>query len=219
MIPQTPATIPKYQLITFRVLVGGTILMALLMVRGCVKAQERIAAARDASPIPAPTDLPNESVTVALANDADDSILLDQQQMALPKEGSIRAQEILRRVLANYAAPASLHPLPGGPAITAVYFVSEPVSLGPVAGDLAVIDLKSGYLGQHPSGIESETLTLESLIGTLHANFPEIGRVRFLVDGKVGTTLAGHADVVHEYPAIDTARYPLHALGAGGRRE
>jgi hypothetical protein len=208
--------IPRYQLVTFRVLVGGTLLMALLMVRGCVKAHERIAAARDSSPIPAPTDMPDESVSVALANDADGSIQFDRQQMALPKEGSLRAQTLLQKVLAGYATPASLHPLPGGPAIAAVYFVTQPDVDGPSAsGQLAVIDLKSSYVDRYPSGIESEYLTLESLIGSLHANFPAIASVRFLVDGKVRDTLAGHADIRDEYPAIDTARYPLHPLGQG----
>ena len=207
--------IPRYQLITFRVLVGGTLLMALLMVRGCVKAHERIAAARDSSPIPAPTDMPDESVSVALANDADASIQFDRQQMALPKEGSLRAQTLLQKVLANYATPASLHPLPSGAAIEAVYFVEQPAT-DSYSDDrkLAVIDLKSSYVDRYPSGIESEYLTLESLIGTLHANFPEIGHVRFLVDGKVRDTLAGHADLRDEYPALDTASYPLHPLAA-----
>jgi hypothetical protein len=198
--------------------------MAILMVRGCVKNRERIAAARDSSPIPAPTDIPNETVSVAMANDADDSILFDQQQMPLPREGSMRAQVLLQRALAADATSASLHPLPAVPAINAVYFVSIPETAAPGGGEMgdgemAVIDLKSGFVSQHPAGIEAEMLTLESLIGTLHANFPGIDQVRFLVDGKPRDTLAGHADLLDVYPAIDTARYPLHPLSSSGRRE
>lgn len=72
-------------------------------------------------------------------------------------------------------------------------------------GQLAVIDLRGSFVNQHPSGVEVETLTLESMIGTLHANLPQIEEVRFLVDGQTRETLAGHADLLRTYPSRDTS--------------
>ncbi len=222
--------IPRYQLIAFRILFGGSLLMALLLVRGCVVTHQRLIAQRDLSPIPAPTDIPNETVSVALANDADGSITLDQEQMALPPSGPLRASALLEQTMAHYALPSTLHPLPSGRAISDVYFVQLPLG-NPAStdkpvrnaetshGQMAVIDLKGTFASAHPSGIEAEDLTLRSLIGTLHANFPEIDRVQFLVDGRSSETLAGHADLLHPYPALDTTREPLHTLGRAGRRE
>ena len=65
----------------------------------------------------------------------------------------------------------------------------------------------------HPSGIETETLTLLSMISTLHANLPSVTEVRFLVDGEVRPTLAGHADLERTYAAgaaqmLPTASFP-----------
>ncbi|MGA7156683.1 MAG: GerMN domain-containing protein [Acidobacteriaceae bacterium] len=71
-------------------------------------------------------------------------------------------------------------------------------------GELAVIDLRSTFVNQHPSGVEVESLTLRSILGTLHANLPQIEQVRFLVDGQARETLAGHADLLRTYPAHDT---------------
>ncbi|MGA8940603.1 MAG: GerMN domain-containing protein [Acidobacteriaceae bacterium] len=71
-------------------------------------------------------------------------------------------------------------------------------------GELAVIDLHSTFVNQHPSGVEVESLTLRSILGTLHANLPQIEQVRFLVDGQARETLAGHADLLRTYPARDT---------------
>lgn len=68
-------------------------------------------------------------------------------------------------------------------------------------GELAVIDLRSTFVNQHPSGVEVETLTLRSIVATLHANVPQIEQVRFLVDGQARETLAGHADLLRTYPA------------------
>jgi hypothetical protein len=84
---------------------------------------------------------------------------------------------------------------------------ANPNTLKPAAtaGQLAVIDLRGSFVSQHPSGVEVETLTLLSMIGTLHANLPQIEQVRFLVDGQTRETLAGHADLLRTYPSRDTS--------------
>jgi hypothetical protein len=83
------------------------------------------------------------------------------------------------------AAPGSLQPLSPG-------------------GELAIVDLRSTFADRHPSGVEVESLTLLSIIGTLHANLPQIEQVRFLVDGAPRETLAGHIDLLRTYPSRDT---------------
>ena len=80
----------------------------------------------------------------------------------------------------------------------------DPVQPKQLGGELAVIDLHSTFVNQHPSGVEVESLTLRSILGTLHANLPQIEQVRFLVDGQARETLAGHADLLRTYPAADT---------------
>ena len=72
-------------------------------------------------------------------------------------------------------------------------------------GKLAVVNLRGSFADHHPSGIEAETLTIDSILGTLYANFPLIEQVRFLVDGQPRETLNGHADLMRTYDVIDTA--------------
>jgi hypothetical protein len=64
---------------------------------------------------------------------------------------------------------------------------------------LAVVNLTGSFAANHPSGIETEMLTVLSICGTLHANLPRITQVRFLVDGQQRATLAGHADLTRTY--------------------
>lgn len=71
-------------------------------------------------------------------------------------------------------------------------------------GELAVIDLRSNFANSHPSGVEVESLTLASIIGTLHTNLPQIEQIRFLVDGQPRETLAGHVDLLRTYESRDT---------------
>ncbi len=77
------------------------------------------------------------------------------------------------------------------------------VSIDSNGPELAVVNLTSAFVATHPSGLETETLTLESICATLHANQPRITEVRFLVDGQVRPTLAGHADLTRTYLAAD----------------
>ncbi len=71
-------------------------------------------------------------------------------------------------------------------------------------GKLAVINLHGSFADNHPSGIEPETLTIDSILATIGANFPQIEQVRFLVDGQPRETLNGHADLLRTYPVSGT---------------
>lgn len=224
--------IPRYQRILFWSLVGGIFLMAVFLIHGCQQAHKRLTALNDATPIAAPTTSSTQDVTLYLANDADGSIAPDQQQIALPQDPTIRARALLDHLLGEYSLPTSAHVLQSGPAVDDVFFLPLPIatpaptntlsattglpqqqktaaaSTAKSTGELAVVNLHGSFVENHPSGIQVENLTLLSIIGTLHANFPKITEVRFLVDGQPHDTLAGHADLKHIYPAIDTTTTP-----------
>jgi hypothetical protein len=198
--------IPRYQRIFFWSLVAGILLMAAFLLRGCEQAHKRLAAPNDATPIAAPTTAGTEDVTLYLANDADASITPSTQPLALPQEPTARARVLLAHLLATYALPTSAHPLQGGPAVDDVFLLADPQSPpGEQPGQLAVINLRGSFVDNHPSGVQVEALTVQSIIGTLHAALPHITTIRFVVDGRPHDTLAGHADLLRTYPATNTA--------------
>ena len=86
--------------------------------------------------------------------------------------------------------PAKSSPATPGPE------AESPQSTGP---ELAVVNLTGAFVASHPSGLETETLTVLSICGTLHADLPRVTEVRFLVDGQPRATLAGHADLTRIY--------------------
>jgi hypothetical protein len=193
------------------------------------RGRERVQALGDATPIDAPVAT-TDVVTLDLANDADGTITPTTRQIALPTDANARARALIDHLAAEYALPGSAHPLQAGAAVDEVFLLPLPVvgyapdpqgrtaqSTVPIAptdlsalqpqspgGELAVIDLRGAFVNQHPSGVEVESLTLLSILGTLHANLPIIEQVRFLVDGKPRETLAGHADLLRTYPSRDT---------------
>jgi hypothetical protein len=227
----------RNQRIVFWVLIVCILGMVALLVYGRQRGRDRIESLADAMPLDAPT-ASTEAVTLDLANDGDGTITAQQRQIALPDEETARARALIDHLMAEYALPGSPHPLPPGAAVNEVFLLPLPVigyatdttsnaltgapaGTSPVAstdpnalqpsapgGELAVIDLRGSFVDQHPSGVEVETLTLESILGTLHANLPQIEQVRFLVDGQPRETLAGHADLLRTYPSRDTTVAP-----------
>lgn len=214
--------IPRHQRYLFWILVAGILLALLFLLRGCKQAHDRLATPEDETPIAAPTSTREETFNLLLANDADGTLHLDTRRLALPAEPTTRARALLEHLLAEYALPGSPHPIPSGAAIDDIFLVTLPLgspnpdtpagrrrydsALAPDtlenrSGQLAVINLRGSFAENHPSGIEVEDLTLRSLIGTLHSNFPDLTAVRFLVDGRPRETLAGHADLTRTYPA------------------
>lgn len=212
-------SIPRHQRILFWVMLGGSILMAIFLIRLRERAHDRLSAAGDPTPLSAPAEQPAEAVTFEIANDADGSITPSQQWISLPQDPTIRVRALLDRLLAQYALPQSTHPLPAGAAVDEVFLLpipsaarvaSAPEPVAPdsqhsSAGTLAVVDLHSSFVEGHPSGIAVETLTLLSIARTLHDNVPSIEQVRFLVDGQQRETLAGHADLTRVYLTSDGA--------------
>jgi len=202
--------IPRYQRILFWSLAAGIFLMSAFLLRGCEQAHKRLAALNDATPIAAPVTTSTEDITLYVANDADASITPTTESLALPQEPAARARALLEHLLSNYSLPKSAHPLQSGPAVDDVFLLADlKPSPGQQPGQLAVINLRGSFINNHPSGIQIEALTVQSIIGTLHAALPQITSIRFLVDGQPHDTLAGHADLLRSYPATDTTAKPL----------
>jgi hypothetical protein len=221
--------IQRHQRIVFWCLVACIIGMGVLLWVERQRGRDRLQALGDATPLDAPVAT-TDVVTLDLANDSDGTITPTTRQIALPTDANARARALIDHLAAEYALPGSAHPLQSGSAVDEVFLLplpvvgytpdpqsstaqatvpvppTDPSALQPQSpgGELAVIDLRGAFVNQHPSGVEVESLTLLSILGTLHANLPMIEQVRFLVDGKARETLAGHADLLRTYPSRDT---------------
>jgi hypothetical protein len=196
--------ISRFQTILFCVLLAISIAMGAVLWHLRDRAHQRLVAGEDSAPTSAPEVAPAEQATLLVANDADNSMLAQVQSLPLPQDPGARARAILGRLLDLYAAPKATHPVPGGAASVGQVFLmptqADSQSTGP---EMAVVNLTSAFAASHPSGVETETLTLLSICGTLHANLPRVTQVRFLVDGRTRSTLAGHADLTRTYLAAE----------------
>jgi len=213
--------IPRHQKILFWVLLSVSIAMSVILIRLRERAHDRMVSAADRLPLSAPTATPASTVSLVVANDASSSLDSEDLKIALPEAAGARARLLLEKLLEGYTEPHSMHPIAiaksipsgasSGQLVEEVFLMPLP-NVAPAKGqsavtgkgEIAVVNLSAEFVAAHPSGIEPEMLTLLSMIGTLHANLPQIAQVRFLVDGQPRDTLAGHADLTRVYLATDS---------------
>jgi hypothetical protein len=206
--------IPRYQKILFAVLLLASIGMGVSLWRMRQHAHQKLLAGQDSIPTQAPQVAVAEQATLMVASDEDDSLQGQVRALPLPSDPEARARALLGKLLDIYAAQDATHPVPGGASSVSQVFLlpAEEAAPGQASGgtpdtangpQLAVVNLTGNFAASHPSGLETETLTVLSICGTLHANFPRIAEVRFLADGQQRSTLAGHADLTRTYLTSD----------------
>lgn len=195
--------IPRYQRILFWSLAAAIVILAAFLYHAHRQTQRRLTAGVDETPIAAPVTTSTQDVTLYLANDSDATVAPSRVSLALPDDPTSRARALIDRLLNTYAQSGSAHPLQSGPAVDDVFLVPNTPSTDTHSTDkteTAIVNLSSSFCDKHPSGIQVETLTIRSIVQTLHAAFPRVTAVRFLVDGQPRDTLAGHADLTRTYP-------------------
>ncbi len=200
--------IPRHQTVLFVILLLASVIMGAVLWNQLRRAHERLLRGEVAAPTQAPQVAPAEQATLMVADDADNSVQPRILTLPLPQNPEARARAVLGKLLDLYVAPDAAHPVPGGAGSIAQVFL-VPIADGsgktsPAAPELAVVNLTSAFAAGHPSGLQTETLTILSICATLHANLPNVTQVRFLVDGQTRATLAGHADLTRTYLTAET---------------
>ncbi len=217
--------IPRYQRILFAVLLLSSLVMAIALIFLHQRNFSEVKNA-DNTPLEAPVSSPAERVTLMLADDTTGGVKGEERLIALPGTPAVRARALLEHLLAEYALPHAAHHTGSGAAVDDVYLVPLPLGgqsvqaaasapalaaqatdagdpLLRATGELAVVNLRPGWVEAHPPGITTEALTLQSIVATLHANLPDLTAVRFLVDGKPRPTLAGNVEMDRTYDVND----------------
>jgi len=200
--------IPRYQKILFAILLAASLLMSMALWQLRERAHQRLIAGQDSAPTRAPEVALAEQATLLVANDSDGSLMAQLHSLPLPADPGSRARAVLGKLLDLYAAPGAAHSVPGGASSVAQVFLLPAPEIGASQAQssdaqLAVVNLTGSFAASHPSGIETETLTVLSICNTLFANLPSVTQVRFLVDGQPRATRAGHADLTRAYLAAE----------------
>jgi hypothetical protein len=106
-----------------------------------------------------------------------------------PVKWASSADDRVRQVLLALAAGSRQglgHPLAASTNVRAVFLTLE---------GTAYVDLSNDVLSSINPGIESESLSVYSMVDSITANIPSVKRVKILIQGQEVETLEGHADL------------------------
>ena len=200
--------IPRHQVVILVSLLVASIVMGVVLWNLRERAHQRLLQGQTTAPTQAPEVAPAEQATLMVASDADDTVAARALTLPLPQNPEARARAILGKLFELYTETGAAHPVPGGANSIAQVFLLQAPNGSQISSSggsvLAVVNFTEAFASSHPSGIEAESLTLLSICATLHANFPDITQVRFLIDGQQKPTLAGHADLTRTYLTAET---------------
>lgn len=117
-----------------------------------------------------------------------------------PDDSGMKLVEVEREIIVDdsvdkyTAAVEALLEAPDEENLTTIFPKNAGFRKVTVEGDLAIVDLDGSILKGFVGGSTGEEFLVGSIVDTL-TNFPEVKRVKFLVDGQEIETLSGHMDL------------------------
>ena len=199
--------IPRHLKITFALLIVAALASGVVVWTLKRHARQTPQRAELQQPVAPPTAGTPVTVSLYVADDQQGALHREDTSLSLPADPTLRAQAVLRALIARYTQKDSPHPLPAGADINDVYVVNSS----------AVVDLNDAFASGHRSGVLVEELTVLSLVQTLAANLPGIAQVKLLVNGQERDTLAGHADLADFYDVAGVNRVVAQMQGVGSQ--
>ncbi len=181
--------IPRHLQITIALLLLAVLLTGIILIK-LEQHEKAKTQAAELAPVALTAESKPEHIRILVAYDDDQALRWRDTDSPMPQDRALRAEEVLRAVLAQYTQLPSPHPLSRAAEIKEVFLVGD---------NTLLVNTNAAFADNHPSGITPEELTITSLIETVSANVPGIERVKFLVEGKERETLAGHMDLASFY--------------------
>ena len=112
-------------------------------------------------------------------------LMAENRLLKSPADAEFLARNIIEALIRG--PQKGLTPtLPAATAIRTVFVTPE---------GICFVDFTSSIAENHPGGIQSELLTIYSIVNSLVLNVPKIKAVKILINGIESMTLAGHIDL------------------------
>jgi Sporulation and spore germination len=134
-------------------------------------------------------DQPQQTVTLFFPSNDAGVLLQESRRLTLASSDTDRIRQIFLALLEGSEEGQS-KPLPAGAELRAAFLAPD---------GTAYLDLAGPSLTLFDPGIESETLTVYSIVDSICVNVPAVKRVKLLVQGQEVDTLNGHADLTEAF--------------------
>ena len=186
-------------LVVFGLITLPSLRQAIQRVSGNQRTEEQ--ARRDVMQIPisTPTDVKVKAQMYWLSATSPVSLEATTIELPLSADPVERAKQLLIALIADAPTPKQ-RTLPPDAILLAFYLQPDGTS---------VADFSDALSAETPSGIQSEQLTVDSIVQTLGANVSLIRQLKILIHGQEVETLAGHLDLSGLFPVPSAAAAAL----------
>ena len=134
----------------------------------------------------------DKSVVHLYFSDKENSFLTAEERVFLNTDHPADFGKMIVEALIEGPERSLVPTIPAGTKLRAFYVTKE---------GIAFVDLTDSVKDVHPGGVQSELLTIFSIVNSLVLNIPQVDAVKILINGNESMTLAGHVDL----------RFPLKA--------
>jgi spore germination protein GerM len=128
---------------------------------------------------------PNEIAVLLFPSLSERKLVAETRPVKWAPAADDRVRQVLL-ALAEGPRQGLGHPLAASTNVRAVFLTLE---------GTAYVDLSNDLLGNITPGIETESLSVYSIVNSITTNIPSVKRVKILIQGQEVDTLEGHADL------------------------
>ncbi len=134
----------------------------------------------------AETQQKNRTIVYLYFADKNNAFLVAEERKLHHPDDSVTFGSAIIKALIKGPQKNLLQTVPEGTILNA-FFVTDDKT--------AYVDLSETIRDKHPGGLQSEQMTIYSIVNSLVLNIPEIEQVKILIGGRESMTLAGHIDL------------------------
>ncbi|MGD2096775.1 MAG: GerMN domain-containing protein [Desulfobacterales bacterium] len=163
--------------------IAGIVLLLIRMM-GSIDTQDRTKVQQTVRPAAA-TPSQRRPVHLYFSDNEGQFLMAENRILKSPQDPEFLARSIVDALIKG-PQQGLARTLPAATAIRAIFVTQN---------GICFVDLTSAVADNHPGGIQSELLTIFSIVNSLVLNVPQIKAVKILINGTEAKTLAGHIDL------------------------
>jgi spore germination protein GerM len=134
----------------------------------------------------------DKSVVHLYFSDQENSFLTAEERVFVNPDYPADFGKMIVEALIEGSEKGLVRTIPAETKLRAIYVTKE---------GIALVDLTDTVKDAHPGGIQSELLTIFSIVNSLVLNMSQVDAVKILINGNEATTLAGHVDLRFPFKA------------------
>lgn len=124
------------------------------------------------------------SVTIYFGNREADGFETETREIPTAESFEDEVKTVIGELVKGSEDSGRMNAIPEGAELVQTFWIEDSQTL--------ILDWNRAFVDNHPGGSTGEYYTISNVIKTIGANFPQVARVQFLVEGAQVESIAGH---------------------------